>query len=1108
MTARVPILMLPLLAFSLVASLFLAGPPVRAATSDLFFSEYVEGSGLNKALEIYNGTGAAVDLGAAGYTIDIYFNGSSSPGTTITLTGTVADGDVYVVADDGADPAILAIVDQTSTANFFNGDDAVVLRKSGVPIDAVGQVGVDPGSQWGSGETSTQNNTLRRRSTVCSGDGVVDDAFDPATEWEGFAEDVFDGLGSHSADCGGFTPIYDIQFTTAASGDSPLVGQTVTTRGTVTALFSGGDRVFIQDGNGSWRGLFLFQPDTALSLGDRVQVEGQVSEYFGLTEIADGQVTLLSAGNPVPAPTLLATGDVSQEQWESVLVRVEGVTVSTEPDSFGEWMVDDGSGDVVVDDLGSYTYAPQAGDQLEFVQGPLNYSFGAFKIEPRDNQDLSQAEVCGDPYTAVYTIQGSGSSSPLDGTTVSVEGVVVGDFQASNQLSGFFIQDPAGDGDAATSDGLFVFAPGSMDVAVGDAVRLTGRVDEYFDLTEITDVSDLLLCGSGIDIAPVPITLPVESLGQWERYEGMLVAFPQTLTVTENFDLGRYGELGLSANGRLFNPTNVVEPGPAALELQERNDRSRIQLDDASTRQNPVPLPPYFGPNGTRRAGDTTQGLTGILSYSFGSYEVQPTQPVDFTPVNARRASPADVGGNVTVASFNVLNYFTTVDNGQPICGPSDDLDCRGADSQAEFERQRAKIVNAILALDADVVGLIELENNSRASLQDLVDGLNTVAGAGTYAFVDTGTIGTDAIKVGLIYKPAKVTPLGDFAILDSSLDARFIDTKNRPVLAQTFSAAGEIFTVAVNHLKSKGSACDDVGDPDADDGQGNCNQTRTQAAQALVDWLAKDPTGSGDPDFLIVGDLNAYRNEDPIDAIEAGGYTDLIERFIGPDAYSYVFFGQAGYLDHALATPSLTGRVTGVTEWHINADEPRALDYNDFNQSSLYQPDPYRSSDHDPVLVGFCDAVAPALDVSVTPDTLWAPDHQYVTVQATVSVSDNFDAAPALTLLSVTANEVDDDTGDGSTANDIVIVDDFTFELRAERAGHGDGRVYAITYQATDGCGNSATATAQVSVAHDSGKDSVEDNGTDPVQDADAQERDGGVPADASVLFLPILQN
>jgi hypothetical protein len=349
---------------------------------------------------------------------------------------------------------------------------------------------------------------------------------------------------------------------------------------------------------------------------------------------------------------------------------------------------------------------------------------------------------------------------------------------------------------------------------------------------------------------------------------------------------------------------------------------------------------------------------------------------------------------------------------------------------------------------------------------------LSALPGLPAYDFIDPGVapVGTDEIAVGLIYQPATVMPVGAAAILDDSVDPTFLSDYNRPAIAQTFerTTGGGRFTAVVNHLKSKGSPCDAIGDPDAGDGQGNCNLTREAAAIALTNWLATDPTGSGDGDFFIIGDLNSYAKEDPIIAIEDAGYTNLVEAFDGTWAYSYIFDGQAGYLDHSLASATAFPQVMGTTVWHINTDEPSVIDYNtEYKSPDLYTPTPYRSSDHDPMIVGFCDAVPPVVEVSVTPDTLWPPDHKYVTVQTTVDISDNIDPNPTLTLVSVTSNEPDDGLGDGDTPDDIVVVDDFTFKLRAERSGTGDGRVYTITYEATDACGNSTTATATVTVPH-----------------------------------------
>jgi predicted extracellular nuclease len=362
---------------------------------------------------------------------------------------------------------------------------------------------------------------------------------------------------------------------------------------------------------------------------------------------------------------------------------------------------------------------------------------------------------------------------------------------------------------------------------------------------------------------------------------------------------------------------------------------------------------------------------------------------------------------------------------------------------------------------------------------------LNAALGAGTYDYISTGFIGTDAIKQALIYRPASVEPVGSHQLLTSAVDSRYDDSRNRPALAQAFleQASGSTFTVVVNHLKSKGSAC---GPGDDDPQQGNCNQTRTLAAQALVDWVATDPTGSGSPNYLIMGDLNAYDKEDPIDAILEGAddtpgtsddWTDLVHLYQGEHAYSYVFDGQLGYLDHGLASGEMLASITGTTIWHVNADEPDILDYDTTfkqpPQDALYEPNAYRSSDHDPVIVGLAlaDQVAPELTVSVEPSELWPANHKYVDVEVTLSVSDAVDPNPTVVFISVFSDEPDNGPGDGNTINDIVVVDETHFRLRAERAAGGDGRTYTITYLATDASGNTTLASATVTVPMSRGK-------------------------------------
>jgi len=584
----------------------------------------------------------------------------------------------------------------------------------------------------------------------------------------------------------------------------------------------------------------------------------------------------------------------------------------------------------------------------------------------------------------IAEIQGNGSVSPLSGQKVTVTGIVSGDFQQGDtdtgrNLGGFFMQMATGDGDPATSDGIFVFDQNSatIDVVITQAVEVTGTVTEHFSETQIV-AEAVRIVGSGA-IQPTDISFPAATIANsdgiliadFERFEGMFVGLADPAYISDVFNLERYGELTLSATDRLYQFTNRSTPDIAGYATHKENVASRsLILDDGLSLQNPEDIH-YLQPIASNNAdysvriGDTVPIAVGNIRFSRGSggagkesFRLEPAFDPLFVSRNIRNAIAPDPGGNVKVASFNVLNYFTTIDNGQSICGPDADMGCRGADSAMEFARQHQKIVNTLLALDADVVGLMELENNGSAALQSIVNAMNAAVGGDEWAFIDSGIIGVDAITVGLIYRTSVVQPVGTFAVLTATIDSRFNDGRNRPPLAQTFAAVsdGGRFTVAVNHLKSKGSPCDDIGDPNLDDGQGNCNQTRTNAAAALADWLAGDPTGSGDTDVLIIGDLNAYLQEDPLTTLENAGFENLLKSRLGPDAYSFVFDGQTGALDHALVSSSLSGRVTGVEEWHINADEPPLIDYNlEFGRNAdLFDPtSPFRASDHDPVIVG-----------------------------------------------------------------------------------------------------------------------------------------------------------
>lgn len=570
--------------------------------------------------------------------------------------------------------------------------------------------------------------------------------------------------------------------------------------------------------------------------------------------------------------------------------------------------------------------APASWGSVNFGQA-LGASGGDGGGNGDGDDDVDSGLGCGEPARPIGDVQGPDLQSPLVDQAVVIEGVVVTDVQGSGaNLGGFFVQSETPDADPLTSEGLFVYdASDGPDVAVGDRVRVAGTVEEYYGLTEIV-ATTVTVCGTGSLPAPTPVALPYETTADLEAREGMLVQL-RALTVTETYDLGRYGEVVLSSQGRL------MQPGSDASASAEENARRQIILDDARDQLNFAPVP-YLADDGTLRLGDTIDEIVAVMHYGFDRYRLQPLdrEQVRFTRDNPRTLAPAPVGGDVRVGSLNVLNYFTTLGD-------------RGAHTEEELGRQRAKLVSAVLAMNVDVLGLMEIENSSSA-LDDFVGSINAVAGDALYARApEPEFLGTDAIRTALIYKPTRVQAL---PVSASSSAPVF----SRPPLAQAFSYAGNHFSVVVNHFKSKGSCPESVSDLNAEWGQGCWNALRVEQAQALLDFIEHLQGVTADADVVVLGDLNSYLNEDPIVSLQAGGLVNHMLSIPRAERYSYVFAGEAGVLDYGMTTAPLL--VTGATIWHINADEPRILDYNqEFNPPASYQPNAYRSSDHDPVILG-----------------------------------------------------------------------------------------------------------------------------------------------------------
>lgn len=551
--------------------------------------------------------------------------------------------------------------------------------------------------------------------------------------------------------------------------------------------------------------------------------------------------------------------------------------------------------------------------------------------------------------TPIYDIQGSGTASPYETQIVTTSGIVVGDFQDADLLEGFFLQDAAGDGNTNTSDGILVYAPGGLDVAIGDEVTVMGEVQEFFGMTEIGDVTSIVINSSNNILPQADIELPYTATNL-ERFEGMLVEFPVTMVVTDNFNVSRYGELTLSVNDILDIPTQFTDPNDvdptdnthsgssnvAAINaVQQSNQDNSIIMEDGSTDQN-VNVQPWMGPDNTVRAGSTINGLLGCLNYSFGAFKVNPVfgPNIQYQP---RPAAPNFPMANCIAAGFNVLNYWTTLDDGNN--------EARGADSQIEFDRQEDKLVATIAAMDADVLGLMELESNGNVAIDALVAAVNAEMGAGTYVVnPDPSTTGIDVIKTVIIYKPSVVTPVGNPITSGNPIH-------ERPPVAQTFRVNSNmgLFNFIAVHYRFKGCSGAIGLDEDQNDGQACFNETRRQESFSLLQVIDSIQTLSGDMDVLVVGDYNAYNQEDPMDILKDEGLIDLIE-----GTHSSSFMGEWGALDHAYTTTSLNAQVADAQIWHCNSNEPRSIDYNlESINDDLYEVNAYRSSDHDPVLVG-----------------------------------------------------------------------------------------------------------------------------------------------------------
>jgi 5'-nucleotidase len=614
---------------------------------------------------------------------------------------------------------------------------------------------------------------------------------------------------------------------------------------------------------------------------------------------------------------------------------------------------------------------------------------GTTPTDPTPPADPGPAEA-----VTIAQLQGTTDTSPYAGRNVVTSGVVTAVY-ATGGFSGYTIQTPGTGGavDPAThtaSDAVFVYSSATASsVTAGQHVEVTGAVSEFNGLTELT-VSSAAGLRTLSDTVPAPQAAAVafpRTDAQRESLESMLVAPQGAYTVADNYTTNQYGEVVLaSGTERLLQPTEVARPGtPEAAAVAADNAARKVTLDDGAS-TNFLTKANQGIPVSWLTQGPVTVGAAAtfdepvVLDYRNNAWKFQPTAPVTgATPAadlpvafsDVRTAKPQDVGGDLTLAGFNVLNYFPTTGDeltgctyytdrdGDPVTVNSG-CDARGAAEQEDLERQQVKIVKAINGLGADVVSLEEIENSARfgqprdTAVATLVGALNAATGADTWAYVPSPAVvpaSEDVIRLALIYKKDRVAPTGASTILQ---DPAF--TNARQPVADAFRPVGgtadDEFLVIANHFKSKGSGTG--ANADQGDGQGASNADRVAQANALVTFSTAMQTQYGTDKVFMLGDFNAYSKEDPMVVLGDAGYTDL-----GPtrdaDEWSYVFSGLSGSLDHVLASPAALEDVTGVDIWNINSVESVGLEYSryNYNATNLYTDDVYRASDHDPILVG-----------------------------------------------------------------------------------------------------------------------------------------------------------
>ena len=788
----------------------------------------------------------------------------------------------------------------------------------------------------------------------------------------------------------------------------------------------------------------LYNPTSAA-----ISVNGMSVQYRSATGTAAGAVTTLSGSVPAgghylvqeaagtggtdPLPTPDATGTIAMSGSAFTVWLASGTAALTPPG--GSVTNSPGIVDLLgvngntfegtkAAGVGNTTSSSRAVSGADTDVNSADFTTGAPSPESSASTPPPPPVITTVDKT-IAEIQGTGSASPFAGnqnTYVRTRGVVTAAYPRGGFYA-FVIQTPGtGSGTDATpgaSDAVYVYQKsGGVAGHVGDYVEVTGPVTEFGGLTELTyDPSDSHSSVAQLSDAHAPVTplatdLPTTTADREAHESELLDLSGQHFTVTNNYSTNQYAEIGLATGDTpLVAPTETTDAQDTAgiAAATAANAARAITLDDGASinflpfgggATQDIPLPWLSATNTVRVSSAARFQQPVVLDYRNNTWKLQPSHQVtdtgadvvSFTNTRDENAAPQDVGGDLRLATSNVLNFFNTTGADYVAAGGSctfyDDRDgnhvtdntCnpngpRGAAESDDLDRQRDKIVAAINTMDADIVSLEEVENsvalgeaNRDDALSYLVDHLNAAAGSTRWAFVPSPdaadlppTSEQDVIRTAFIYNPDTVQPVGPSKVLVGS--AAFSNA--REPLAQTFKPKGAAdsttFGVIVNHFKSKGSGVDDH------TGQGNANPDRIAQAEALSAFADQFTAERGISKLFLTGDFNAYSMEDPVQKLEEKGYTNLESDT--PNEWTYNFGGMDGSLDHVFANAAALGDVTGADVWNINADESVAYEYSrhNYNATDFYQANQFRASDHDPEVIGIDVPGFPAVDTTTT---------------------------------------------------------------------------------------------------------------------------------------------